>query len=50
MNNYEAPSIIELGSVESLTRASGNEVDFDSNLPGFLSLIGFLGNGGEFVS
>lgn len=50
VNTYESPSIIELGSVESLTNASGNERDFDSNLPGFISLIGFAGNGGTYGS
>ena len=47
INNYEAPSITELGSVADMTRASGSSVDWDSNLPGFLSGLGFLGNGGS---
>ena len=47
LNNYEAPSITELGSVEGLTRASGSDHAWDSNLPGLFGLVGFLGNGGS---
>ena len=47
MNQYEAPSITELGSVEGLTRASGTENAWDNNLPGIFGIIGYGGNGGS---
>jgi hypothetical protein len=49
MNGYESPKVIDLGSIESLTRASGDDVSWDSNL-GIFGFLGFAGNGGSHGS
>lgn len=46
MNTYQSPEVVDLGSVEALTRASGDDHAWDSNL-GIVGFIGFLGNGGQ---
>jgi len=52
MNTYESPSIIELGSVENLTNASGDDHWFDSNLPGIRGQLQAVinGTGGSYGS
>ena len=45
MSTYESPTLVELGTIEGLTQASGDDHAWDSNL-GVVGFIGFLGNGG----
>ncbi|NNE11586.1 MAG: lasso RiPP family leader peptide-containing protein [Ilumatobacter sp.] len=49
MDTYEAPSVIELGTIDDLTRGSGNQFSFDSSYPGNSGHRGFSdGTGGTF--
>ncbi|NNE11585.1 MAG: lasso RiPP family leader peptide-containing protein [Ilumatobacter sp.] len=51
MDQYEAPSIVELGSVDDLTCGTGNQHRWDSAYPGFFGILGIpLGTGGEYSS
>lgn len=48
MKDYEAPGIVELGSVSELTHGSGDERGWDSEYPGLWGFLGFIfGNGGS---
>ena len=42
MDTYDAPRIVDLGSVESLTRGTGDDWAWDSNLGILANAFGFL--------